>query len=112
MVSAQSVLVGLLLAFAVLLTAACCLGLLLMDSAIDRLHYLGPVTGLAVPAVVLAVLIQESPISASGAKAVLIALAMLVSAPVLNHAIARAHRIRMRGDWRVQDSEKVEDRQP
>ena len=30
----------------------------------------------------------------------------------IGYAIARAHRIRMRGDWRVQDSEKVEDRQP
>jgi multicomponent Na+:H+ antiporter subunit G len=111
-VTAQSVLVAVLLAFAVLLTAACCLGVLLMESAIDRLHYLGPVTGLAMPAVAVAVMIQESPISASGAKAVLIALALLVSSPVLSHAIGRAHRIRTRGDWRVRDSDKLEDGRP
>jgi multisubunit Na+/H+ antiporter MnhG subunit len=111
-VTAQSVLVDLLLALAVLLTAGCCVGVLLMESAIDRLHHLGPVTGLAVPAVAVAEMIQESPISASGEKSVLITLALLMSAPVLSHAVGRAHRIRTRGDWRAEESEKLEDGRP
>lgn len=57
-------------------------------------------------------MMQESPISASGEESVLITLALLISAPVLSHAIGRAHRIRTRGDWQAEDSEKLEDGRP
>lgn len=110
--SVQGALVDGLLALAVLLSAASCLAMLVFSAAVDRLHYLGPVTGLAVPAVAVAVMIDASPLSVPGAKAALVAIVLLVGGPVLGHAVARADRIRRTGDWRPGDEEKAGRRRP
>jgi multisubunit Na+/H+ antiporter MnhG subunit len=97
---AREVTIVLLLGLAVLLGAAGTLAMLILPAAVDRLHYLGPVTGLAVPAVAVAVMIDASPLSGPGAKAALVAIVLLVGGPVLGHAIARADRVRRAGDRR------------
>lgn len=69
-------------------------------------------TRLALPAVAVAVMIDASPLSTSGAKAVLVAIVLLVAGPVLGHAIARADRVRRTGDWRPGQEEKARGRRP
>jgi multicomponent Na+:H+ antiporter subunit G len=66
-------------------------GVVLMRDALDRLHYAGAST-LATACVVAAVLVQEGP-SLIGLKALLLGAFVLVGAPVLTSATARAvHR--------------------
>jgi multisubunit Na+/H+ antiporter MnhG subunit len=56
-----------------------------------------------------AVLVEE-PLSSAGIKAVLVAVIMIGTGPVLVHATARAARIRERGRW-VVHSEEAERRE-
>lgn len=69
------------------------LGLLLAQDIFDQIHFLAPgslVGSLAIPA---AVVLHEG-LSQAGVKAVLIALLLAFSNPVLSHATGRAARIR------------------
>jgi multicomponent Na+:H+ antiporter subunit G len=93
--SAMSVVVGALLAFGVAVELACCLGVLVMDDAYDKLHYLGPAAIVGPLAVATAVVITES-FSQAGIKALLTAGLLIVASPVLSHATARALYIRQR----------------
>jgi multisubunit Na+/H+ antiporter MnhG subunit len=56
--------------------------------------------------VAVAVVVVEA-LDHQGIEAVLLALFLAVSQPVLTHATARAARIRQRGDWRIGDDEHV-----
>ncbi len=69
------------------------LGVLLMPNTYARLHYVGLVTAVAAPACAVAVAAAEG-IWPGGAKALLIALVMVVSGPIVTHATARAARAR------------------
>ena len=72
-----------------------CLGVLLMRDALDRLHYTGALTAAAL-LVGAAVLVRES-FSLIGDRAVIVAVLVLVTNPVLTHATARAlHKRRVR----------------
>jgi len=81
-------------------------GLLAMPNLFDRLHYLAPASGLGTLLIAGAVAAREA-LDHQGIEALLIAGFLLVFAPVLTHATARAARIREHGDWRVQDEERV-----
>jgi multicomponent Na+:H+ antiporter subunit G len=81
-------------------------GLLVLRSAYDRLH-LPPVAMLGALLVVAAVVVEKS-FSLVGDQALLIALFLLITSPVLTHAMARAVRIAERGDWRVHEQEDIE----
>ncbi len=78
------------------LTVAACgcagLGILLMRTVYARLHYVGLVTTIAATPCAVAVTVAEG-IWPSGAKALLIALVMIVTGPVVTHATARAARV-------------------
>ena len=74
----------------------CCLGVLVMRGALARLHYTAP-AGLGAVMIAVAVLVREG-FSLIGDKALLIAIFLLISAPVLSHVTARAAQIRARGD--------------
>jgi multicomponent Na+:H+ antiporter subunit G len=93
--SAASIIIDALLVFGVAVELACCVGVLVMDDAFDKLHYLGPAAIVGPSVVAVAVLIR-SPLSQSGVKAVLTAVLMMVASPVLTHATARALYIRRR----------------
>jgi multicomponent Na+:H+ antiporter subunit G len=68
-----------------------CLGVLLMRDALDRLHYTGALTAAAL-LIGAAVLVRES-FSLIGDRAIIVALHVLVTNPVLTHATGRAlHR--------------------
>ena len=97
---------------AVLLGAAgftqllCVLGVWLMPHAFDRVHFLGPAAAVAPWLVAGAVWAREA-LAHQGIVALLIAVFMLVSQPVLTHATIRAARIREHGDWRARSDETV-----
>lgn len=84
-----------LLAMGVTIELACCLGVLAMDDAYDKLHYLGPAAIVGPFLIAVAVVVRES-FSQAGIKALLTAGLLTVSSPVLSHATARALYIRQR----------------
>jgi monovalent cation/proton antiporter MnhG/PhaG subunit len=94
-VSATSIIVAALLAFGVAVELACCVGVLVMDDAFDKLHYLGPAAIVGPLSIAVAVVIRES-FSQAGIKALLTAALLIVASPVLAHATARALYIRQR----------------
>lgn len=89
----SEIVVGVLLAIGVLSFAFTSLGLLFSRDLYDQIHYLAPGSIVGSIAFVAAVLVHEG-LSQSGAKALLIGILLLVSNPVLSHAIARAGRVR------------------
>jgi monovalent cation/proton antiporter MnhG/PhaG subunit len=109
--SPRELAVVVLLAFGVGVTLLSCLGVLVMRDPYDRLHYTGPAAVLAPVAIAAAVVVEEQ-LSAAGIKALLIALVLVVTNPVLGHATARAARIRQFGEWRVREEERNEGGRP
>jgi len=101
------ILVAVLLILGVGIELVCCLGVLVMRGVYDRLHYTGPASFGAV-LIAAAVVIREGLLSQIGAKAVLIAVVLLVISPVLMHATARAARLRERGELQAQPNEVEE----
>lgn len=75
----------------------CALGVLVMGSAYDRLHY-ASAAGWGAALIAVAIVVRES-LSLIGDKALLSAAILVVCGPVLSHATARAGRIRERGAW-------------
>jgi monovalent cation/proton antiporter MnhG/PhaG subunit len=94
------VLVTVLLVVAVLAVLISCLGMLVMRDALDQLHFTAPAATIAPVAVAVAVLLEE-PLSGAGVKAVIVAVLLVITTPVLSHATARAARIREHGRWKV-----------
>jgi monovalent cation/proton antiporter MnhG/PhaG subunit len=99
-VTAREVAVAALLTLGVAVELVCCVGVLVMRDAYDKLHYTAPATTVGALAIALAVVVQES-LSQAGIKALLIFLALLVTNPVLTHATARAARVRQLGTWQA-----------
>jgi monovalent cation/proton antiporter MnhG/PhaG subunit len=93
----RSVIVDVLLFAGVAVLLLCALGLLVMASAYDRLHY-ASAAGWGAVLVALSILVRES-LSLIADKALLTAAILVVCGPVLSHATARAGRIRERGAW-------------
>ncbi len=98
--SVGDVAVAVLLAVGVASALMSALGLVATRDPYDQLHFTGPATVIGPVAIAAAVLVEE-PLSSAGIKAVLVALVMLASGPVLIHATARAARVRERGRWVV-----------
>lgn len=74
------------------------LGLLVMRSVFDRLHYVG-LAGYGALLIGISVLIRESW-SLIGDKALLTGGLLVLIGPVLVHTTMRSLRTRERGDWR------------
>jgi monovalent cation/proton antiporter MnhG/PhaG subunit len=90
-----------LLGFAAGVTILSCVGLFAVRGVFDRLHMTGPASTLPPVAIALAIALDESPASAAGIKAILVALILLGLNPVLVHATARAAIVRQCGRWRL-----------
>ena len=75
------------------------LGVLAMRSVFDRLHYVGSAS-VGAAWVCIAVTVRES-FSLIGNKALLVALILITSGPVLVQTTVRSFRIREHGDWRA-----------
>ena len=87
--------VGVLLAIGVFGFAFTSIGLLVSRDVFDQIHYLAPGSLIGSVAISTAVLLHGG-FSQAGAKAILVAILLLLSNPVLSHATARAGRIRRR----------------
>jgi multicomponent Na+:H+ antiporter subunit G len=86
-------LVAILLGIGVLGFAFTALGLLFSRDLYNQIHYLAPGSIFGSLAFAAASVIHEG-FSQSGTKAIVIALILLISNPVLSHVTARAGRIR------------------
>jgi monovalent cation/proton antiporter MnhG/PhaG subunit len=93
--SVSSVAVAVLLIAGVAIELACCIGVLVMRDAHDKLHYIGPASILGPIAIAAAIVMRES-FSQAGVKAILTAALLIVANPVLTHATGRALYIRRR----------------
>jgi multisubunit Na+/H+ antiporter MnhG subunit len=89
----------------VLLVAGCAiqvlavLGLCVMRDTYDRLHYVGLVA-YGTLLIAIAVVFRES-FSLIGDKALLVAITLVITGPVLVQTTMRSMLIRERGDWRA-----------
>lgn len=94
--SVSALAIDVLLALGVAAELVCCLGLLAMRNALDRLHYAG--AGSTVGAVLIgaALIVQES-LSGSGVKTLLVVAFMVVAGAVVTSATARMARLREQG---------------
>jgi multicomponent Na+:H+ antiporter subunit G len=82
-----------LLTAAVVLQLACVVGLVLAPGPLARLHFTAPASALAPGLVTAAVLVAGAP-SGLALKAILVAVVLGITNPVVTHATARAARIR------------------
>ena len=103
--SLRELAVAVLLGLGVVVALLSCLGVLLMRDTYDRLHYTAP-AGVLAPVAFAAAVVLEERLSAAGVKAMLVALVLIATNPVLGHATARAARIREHGEWRVRDEDR------
>ncbi len=83
------VVVTILLAVTVLLCWLCALGVAIMPTAYDKLHYIAPAGLLGGAAVLIAMLVHSGFTTETG-KVFLIVLLLWLSNPVLTYATARA----------------------
>jgi len=93
--SISSAVVVVLLVVGVGIELLCCIGVLVMKDAYDKLHYLGPAAIVGPLLVACAVMTRES-LSQAGLKALFAAVVLAIASPVLSHATARALYIRQR----------------
>jgi multisubunit Na+/H+ antiporter MnhG subunit len=93
----RSIVADVLLFAGVAVLSLCALGVLVMGSAYDRLHYVSA-AGWGAALIAVAILVRES-LSLIADKALLTAAILVVCGPALSHATARAGRIRERGAW-------------
>jgi len=89
----HSTIAAVLVGIAVALSLACSLGVAVMKSPLQRLHYSAPVCSFAVALIGCAVWLDD-PNWQARLKAVLIAVIMFLMNAILSHATARAIRIR------------------
>ena len=84
-------------------------GLCVMRSVYDRLHYVS-LAGFGALLIGVAVVVRES-FSLIGDKALLVGVILVLSGPVLVHTTMRSMLIRERGDWRAGIDQAEEDEQ-
>ncbi len=92
----HQLLVEVLLVLAVVIAFICCIGMMVMRDAYQRLHYLAPASSISPVLIMIAVLVEEK-LTQAGIKAILVAAVMFVMNAILSHATARAFRIRELG---------------
>jgi len=96
--------IEILLAVAVIVAMASCIGMAVMRDPYQRLHYLSPASCISPVLIMMAVLLHEG-LKQAGIKAILIAAMAFVMNAVLSHATARAFRIRQLGQLLPQAEE-------
>jgi monovalent cation/proton antiporter MnhG/PhaG subunit len=98
---------ALLLGAGVLSAMLCCVGLVVMRDAHDRLHYLSAISTVP-PVLIVAAVVVNQRLNSVGLKAIVVLAVSVVTGPILVHAIGRALRIKERGDARPRPEERVE----
>jgi multisubunit Na+/H+ antiporter MnhG subunit len=96
-----------LLVAGVVLEVIAVLGVSVMRSVLDRLHYVS-LAGFGALLVAISILCAES-FSLIGDKALVTGALLLLTGPVLVHSTARSLRTRALGDWRQDIEEHLEE---
>ena len=104
--SAGNIAIPVLLGISAITTVVSCVALVLMHDVFNRMHFLAPVTVIAMPALLAAVTIQEGWGQAT-LKTILVFFVLLAVNAVLTHATARAARVRMLGQWQPNPKEDI-----
>jgi len=97
--TARHVTADVLLALAVLVVLASCVGVLAMRGVYDKIHFLTPVSLVAPFLVAVAISVQMGLRENTSSSWLMLAF-LVLSGPFLTHATLRAARIREKGDWR------------
>jgi multicomponent Na+:H+ antiporter subunit G len=97
--TARHVTADVLLALAVLVVLASCVGVLVMRGAYETIHFLTPVSLVAPFLVAIAIGVQMGLRENTSSSWLMLAF-LVLSGPFLTHATLRAARIREKGDWR------------
>jgi multisubunit Na+/H+ antiporter MnhG subunit len=105
-VSARDYVVNVLVAGGVAAELVCCLGLLAMRNAIDRLHYAGAAATLGPALIAAAVCVREGLVSSQGLNSVLIAMLLAFGSAATAGATARLIRLRQRGSLESTPAER------
>lgn len=94
--SASEIVGAVLLALGTAVVVPCVLGVLLMDDALQRLHYVTPAATLS-PVFIGAGAVVEEP--SSWSKVVVVVVTLFMTNAVVAPATARALLVRTRGKW-------------
>jgi multisubunit Na+/H+ antiporter MnhG subunit len=105
-VSARDYVVNVLVAGGVAAELVCCLGLLAMRNAIDRLHYAGAAATLGPALIAAAVCVREGLVSSQGLNSVLVAMLLAFGSAAIAGATARLIRLRQRGSLESTPTER------
>lgn len=98
--------VQLLVWLGVAVELACCVGLAVTKSAIDRLHYAGAATTVGPALVAAAVCVDEGVFTTSGLNSVGVALLLALLGGALGVATARVIRVHDRGSLESTPAER------
>ena len=98
--------VHLLVWLGVAVELVCCVGLVAMRTAIDRLHYAGAATVVGPVLVAAAVCLEEGLFTVSGLNAIAVALLLALLGGALGVATARAIRLREHGTLEASAAER------
>ena len=93
----MAVIVGAFVALASIVLVLSAVGLAVMRTAPDRLHYVGPVSTVAPILVALAIVVEDGFTSQAGLKSLCVALAIVVTGPFVSYATLRAVQTRSTG---------------
>jgi multisubunit Na+/H+ antiporter MnhG subunit len=102
----RDLVVDVLVAGGVAAELICCLGLLAMRNAIDRLHYSGAAASLGPALIAAAVCVREGLVSSQGLNSVLIAVLLAFGSAAVAGATARLIRLRQRGSLESTPAER------
>ena len=106
--TAQNIAVDALLAFAVFVELLCCAGVLLMRTAFDRVHYLGPAVLFGPLCFAIATMIAGGALSQQGIKTLIVFIVLLVTGPIQSYVTARLIRYRLAGDLALRRSDRIQ----
>ena len=95
-----------LVALGVAIELAACVGLLVMRTAIDRIHYAGAGTVVGPVLIAAAVCVEEGLFTTNGLNAMVVALLLALLGAALANATARAIRLRDRGTLESSPAER------
>jgi multisubunit Na+/H+ antiporter MnhG subunit len=96
-VSARDYVVWAFVAGAVAAELICCLGIVTLKNALDRLHYAAAATTLGPAFVAVAICVREGIVSSQGLNAILAAVLLAAGGAVVAGATARVIRLREQG---------------
>lgn len=103
--NASALAIDMLLSLGVAAELVCCLGLVAMRNAFDRLHYAGAASTVGPVLIGAALLIRES-LSGPGVKTILVVVFVVVAGAVVTSATARMARLREHGQLEALPEER------